>query len=231
MPKADGSKVTVALHVHTLYSACSETRLEDISSYCRTAGVNVLGITDHDTISGALALKKVAPKLRTIIGEEILTHDGEIVGLFLKQEIEPGLSALETAQRIKEQGGLVYIPHPFDPMKVRRIKKRAVMEILDLIDIIEVFNAKTTFPIFNTVAARFAKLHGIIQAVGSDAHYLTAIGLCMNKMKDFITPEDFLNNLRDAELITQRSGPLRGWWVGIKNVLAGEGHKVRRFRD
>jgi predicted metal-dependent phosphoesterase TrpH len=231
MPKADGSKVTVALHVHTLYSACSETRLEDISSYCRTAGVNVLGITDHDTISGALALKKVAPKLRTIIGEEILTHDGEIVGLFLKREIEPGLSALETAQRIKEQGGLVYIPHPFDPMKVRRIKKRAVMEILDLIDIIEVFNAKTTFPIFNTVAARFAKLHGIIQAVGSDAHYLTAIGLCMNKMKDFITPEDFLNNLRDAELITQRSGPLRGWWVGIKNVLAGEGHKVRRFRD
>lgn len=231
MFEANCSKINVALHIHTLYSACSETKLEEIGDYCRNAGVNVLGVTDHDTIGGALALKAVVgDEVRVIIGEEIKTRQGEIIGLFLKHEIEPNQSALDTCVEIKEQGGLVYIPHPFDPFKVHSLRKKALIEVLDMVDIVETFNAKAISPILNSIASRFAQKHGKIAAVGSDAHYLQAIDLCINEMEDFETPQEFLNNLRDARLITRRSGPLRQWWVGIKNVLRGEGHKLRRFR-
>lgn len=200
-----------------------------MEEYCRENDIDVLGVTDHDTISGALALRAVTRDLRLIVGEEILTRHGEIIGLFLKKEIEHGLTAMETALRIKEQGGLVYIPHPFDPLKVRRLRRRFLMEILDLVDIIEVFNAKVILPVYNAVAASFARRHGKAAAVGSDAHYLSAIGLCRNVMKDFRTPQEFLESLRNAELVTTRSGSVKGWWIGIKNVVGGEGHHVKRF--
>ncbi|MHB1001373.1 MAG: PHP domain-containing protein [Armatimonadota bacterium] len=230
MSEACCSRIAVALHIHTMYSACSETKLEEISKYCLDNGISVLGVTDHDTIGGALALKAVAGKLRVIIGSEIKTRQGEIIGLFLKNEIAPGQGALDTCEQIKEQGGLIYLPHPFDPLKVRRLKKKAVLECLHLIDIIEVFNAKTTLPIYNKIAARFAEKHGKAAAVGSDSHYLESIDMCVNEIDDFNTPEEFLENLRHAKLITKRSGPLRGWWVGIKNVLIAEGHHVQRYR-
>jgi len=221
----------VALHVHTVYSACAETRLEDIPGFCREHGIDVLGVTDHDTIAGALALKAAAPELRLIIGEEIRTSSGEITGLFLNEEIEGGLSPIETCERIKAQGGLIYIPHPFDPFKFHRLRRHALREILHLADIIEVFNGKANMPIFNTFAAAFAKRHGKLGAAGSDAHYLHAINLCTNMMADFRTPREFLDNLRHAELITEHRWPLRTWWVGIKNVLRGEGHKVKHLHQ
>lgn len=229
MLEADDSKITVALHIHTLYSACSETKLEQIEDYCHSNGIDVLGVTDHDTIGGALALQAVAKKLRVIVGEEIHTRQGEITGLFLKEEIPLGLDALETCERIKEQGGLVYLPHPFDPFKINRLKKNALMRVLDLIDIIEVFNAKSNLPIFNVAAARFAERHGKIGAAGSDAHYLDAIGLCANVMKDFDTPQEFLESLKDAHLVLEHRYPFRTWWVGIKNALRGEGHHLKRY--
>lgn len=230
MDGTDSSKVNVALHVHTLYSPCSETRLEDINEHCLSKGVEVIAVTDHDTIAGALALQAMAPDLRVIIGEEIFTRQGEIIGLFLKHEIEPGLEAVETCERIKEQGGLVYIPHPFDPFKIHHLKTRMLIEVLDLVDIIEVFNAKASLHFFNSIAAKFAERFGKVGTAGSDAHYLKAIGLSINRIDDFHTPQEFLSNLHNAELVTKRKGPLPGWWVGIKNVLRGEGHKVKWFR-
>lgn len=230
MSEANGFKINVALHIHTHYSACSETRVEDISGFCRSKKVDVVAITDHDTIAGALALQAIAGDLRVIVGEEITTRQGEIIGLFLEHEIEPGLDAVETCERIKEQGGLVYIPHPFDPFKIHHIKPRTLIEILDLVDIIEVFNAKASLPMFNTIAAKFAEHYSKVEAVASDAHYLRAIDLSINKMDDFHTPQEFLASLSSAEPATKRKGPLPGWWVGIKNVLRGEGHKVKWFR-
>ena len=223
------NKVNVALHIHTLYSACAETRLEDIEGYCRRNNVDVVAITDHDTIAGALELKAMSPDLRVIVGEEIKTRQGEVVGLFLEHEIEPGLDALETCRLIKQQGGLVYIPHPFDLLKINRVKKRALMEILDMVEIIEVFNAKLVTPIYNIVADRFADQQGKVAAAGSDAHYLKAIAVCLNEIDDFSTPQEFLENLRDGRLIAKRSGFLRAWYVGLKNVLRGEGHYVKRY--
>jgi predicted metal-dependent phosphoesterase TrpH len=224
------AKINTALHIHTQYSACSETRIENIPEFCREKGVDVIVITDHDTIAGALALQAIAGDLRVVIGEEIMTRQGEIIGLFLKHEIEPGMNAAETCERIKEQGGLVYIPHPFDPFKIHHIKTRTLVDIMDLVDIIEVFNAKASLPVFNTIAAKFAEHYGKVGAVGSDAHYLRAIALSINKMDDFHTPQEFLANLHSAESAARRKGPLPGWWVGIKNVLRGEGHKVKWFR-
>ncbi len=225
----DRPRINVALHVHTLYSPCAETRLEDIEEYCRENGVDVISITDHDTIGGALELKAVSPHLRVIVGEEIKTAQGEIVGLFLQHEIAPGLDALETCELIKRQGGLVYIPHPFDPFKINRLKRHKLMEVLHMVDIIEVYNAKLITPIYNMVAKRFADRHGKIGAAGSDAHYLKAIDVCVNEMDDFSTPQEFLAHLRNGRLDTRRSGVLRAWYVGLRNVVAGEGHYVKRY--
>lgn len=229
MSQADDSRVTVALHVHTLYSACAETKLEQIPDYCREKGIDIICITDHDTIAGAVALKEIAGDLRVIVGEEIHTRQGEIVGLFLSEEIKPGLDALETCKLIKAQGGLVYLPHPFDPLKIRRLKKKALVKLLDYMDIIEVFNAKLNLPVFNVVAAKFAFDYGKAGAAGSDAHYLGAIDVCTNEMADFSTPEEFLTSVRTARLTTHSAYPMRTWWVGFKNALRGEGHHLKRF--
>lgn len=222
-------KINVALHIHTLYSACAETKIEQIEGYCRRNNVDVVAITDHDTIAGALELREKSPNLRVIVGEEIKSRQGEIVGLFLEHEIEPGLDALETCRLIKEQGGLVYVPHPFDLLKINRLKKPALMRILDMVDIIEVFNAKLVTPIYNIVADGFADRQGKAAAAGSDAHYLKAISVCLNEMDDFSTPSEFLENLRNGRLIAERSGFLRAWYVGLKNIVRGEGHYVKRF--
>lgn len=229
MSEGHRSRINVALHVHTLYSPCAETRLEDIEEYCKANGVDAISITDHDTIAGALQLKAVSPNLRVIVGEEIKTAQGEIVGLFLQHEIAPGLDALETCDLIKQQGGLVYIPHPFDPFKINRLKRWKLMEVLDLVDIIEVYNAKLITPLYNMAARHFAEKHGKAGAAGSDAHYLKAIDVCVNEMEDFSTPQEFLENLRHGHLDTKRSGVLRAWYVGLRNVVAAEGHYVKRY--
>ncbi len=231
MSEVNGSQVTLAIHIHTQYSACSDTRIDDIADYCRAKGVNVLGVTDHNTIAGALALKSVANDLRIIIGEEISTRQGEIIGLFLNKEIEANLDALETCKRIKDQGGLVYIPHIIDPFKIHRMRLRTLMSILDSVDIIEIFNAKASMPVFNALSANFAEMYHKIRVAGSDAHYLQAIDLCVNKMRNFSTPQEFLASLSGAEIIAHRGGRLRAWWSGVKNVLCEEGHSVNRFKN
>lgn len=224
-----GPRITVALHVHTLYSACAETRLEEIEEFCRERGIDVLGVTDHDSIAGALALRSQVRDLRVIVGEEIRTRHGEITGLFLEHKIQPGLDAVETCELIKEQGGLVYVPHPFDPFKVHRLRRHALMRILDYVDIMETFNGKANLPFFNKASAKSAAKHDKVAAAGSDAHYLHAIDLCVNRMADFTNPQEFLQSLGEAELVTAHRYPMRTWWVGIKNVLRGEGHVVKRF--
>ena len=101
------------LHVHSEYSPDSESSLVDIIEHCTAKGINCIAITDHNEIAGAIELKNIAP-FTVIVGEEILSSSGEIIGLFLTEHIPAQLSAEETIRRIKDQGGLVLIPHPFD---------------------------------------------------------------------------------------------------------------------
>ena len=182
------------LHVHTCYSPDSRASLEDIIKVCQRKGINCLAITDHNTIAGALKLKKLAP-FSVIVGEEIMTLSGEVIGYFLQEEIPRGLSAEETVARIKSQGGLVCLPHPFDHLTRSPLRSREREKLLGKIDIIEVFNARTVFPRASAKARRFARHNGFLASAGSDAHLPHEVGNAYVEMPPFNGPEDFLAKL------------------------------------
>lgn len=209
----------LALHVHTIHSDCSESKIHAIAEFCRKAGIEAVGITDHNSIDGALELMDHAPDIRVIIGEEISTKNGEIIGLFLKERIEPGQKLMDTCLQIKEQGGLIYVPHPFDRLKTKRVRIKYLRSVLDLVDIIEVHNSKISLPIYNTRARRYARRHGKIGAVGSDSHYVASISAALNEIEPFDGPEDFLKKLSKARFRTGASSLLATWWVRVRKIF------------
>jgi hypothetical protein len=143
-----------------------------------------------------------------IVAEEVKTSQGEIIGLFLKEAIPPGLSPEETVRRIKEQGGLVCLPHPFDRMRREPLRSAARENILSSIDIVEAFNSRTTFAADNTRARRFAEANGLAMSAGSDAHSLWEVGSAYVEMAEFETPQQFLEALRQGKIVGRRSVPL-----------------------
>lgn len=212
----------VVLHVHTNHSACSESPIDEIAEYCRKRGIEAIAITDHNQIEGAFELRDKAPDLNVIVGEEISTRDGEIIGLFLKERIAAGKDIRETCMEIKEQGGLVYVPHPFDSLKVQRVRSWNLERILDLVDIMEVYNAKASFPLYNKKARDFAKAHDMIGAVGSDSHYVKSIGSALNSMDSFEGPDDFMEKLSRAQFLTGASSLLATWWIRIRKLFGAK---------
>ena len=163
-----GLTVKVDMHVHTSCSPDSLIKVDDLLATCDRKGIDCVAVIDHDTAEAALELHRQAPS-RIIVGEEIHTTAGEIAGLFLKETIPPGLSPLETIERIKEQGGLVYLPHPFDHMRGSVLDRQTLDEIWEKIDIVETFNSRNAFPWNNWKSENFARKKGILTAVGSDA--------------------------------------------------------------
>ena len=128
------------LHIHTEYSPDCNTPLEQIIKRCLEIGINCIAVSDHGTAEGALKMQTIAP-FPVIVAEEILTPQGEIVGMFLKETIPSRLSVEQTISRIKAQGGLVCIPHPFDALRRSALDPKTIEKIVEQIDIIEVFNA------------------------------------------------------------------------------------------
>ncbi len=188
------------LHCHTCYSPDSTSALKDIVRQCRKVGVDCLAVTDHNCLRGALELREMAPFL-VIPGEEIKSSEGEIIGLFLKEEVRPGLSPQETAGRIKEQGGLVYIPHPFS-WRASGLKTEALESILPSVDIVEVFNARNNiFRGANRKAEAFAREHSLPMAAGSDAHRLGELGRSGVIMPEFGGAEGFLRSIAQATMV------------------------------
>lgn len=177
------------LHVHSHYSKCSILSLDQIRKLFSKKEIIPI-ITDHNTIRGALRFKS------KIIGEEIRAKEGEITGLFLNEEIEPFLSIEETIDKIREQDGLVYLPHPFDPFREGVAYKKA--------DIVEVFNSRCINNGSNKKALDFANKHNLIKAVGSDAHTPLEVGNAYVIMEDFNDKNEFLKNLKEAEFFTKR---------------------------
>lgn len=207
--------VRVDMHSHTLHSGDSTTTIDEVVEAVTEAGINVLCVTDHNSISGVAQLVKVLERegiCRVISGEEVRTHAGEIIGLFLSQRIPFGENAMHTARVIREQGGLVYVPHPFDPMR-RNISEAALNDLTQagLVDAIEVFNAKTSLQSLNARAQRFATDHDIAQGAGSDAHVPLAIGSAFVDMPDFDGPNDFLNALRRGHVVGHHWDEPRPW--------------------
>lgn len=206
-------------HIHTEYSMDCNTPLDKIIKRCGEVGVNCITISDHGVIEGALEMQKRAP-FKVIVAEEILTTQGEIIGLFLKEVIPSELPVAETIARIKEQGGLVCIPHPFDLIRSSALKDKAIEEIAGEIDIIEVFNARNPLPHSSAKAKAFAEKHGMAMTAGSDAHTPNEIGNAWVEMPEFNGRDDFLEALRAGEISGRRTNVLNHFystWAKVKN--------------
>ena len=208
------------LHIHTEYSIDCNMPLEKIINRCLETGVNCIAIADHGTIEGALKMQTIAP-FPVIVAEEILTPHGEIMGMFLKEHIPSGISINEAISRIKAQGALVCIPHPFDIFRQLALKAKVVEEIVDQIDVIEVFNSRTLFQ-SSAKAQIFAQKYDIPGSAGSDAHTLSEIGKAYVEMPEFNGRDDFLNALVKAKICGQKTNPLVHFgsaWTRLKKRL------------
>ncbi len=200
----------VDLHIHTRFSKDSEAPVESVVEHCSKAGLGMVAITDHDNIRGALEVQKVAP-FPVIVGEEIKSSSGDIIGLFLKEEVPPGLPPMETAQRVKDQGGLVVVPHPFCRLRPTALRRRALEEILPLVDIIEGYNSHTVFPGDNSKGAEFARQHSVPMVASSDSHSALELGNTFTEVNESDydgTPEGLLRAVAAGEMTGKRPNPL-----------------------
>jgi hypothetical protein len=203
--------VRVDLHSHTMWSGDSTTTPDEIERAVIESGIDVLCITDHHAIAGAATLAERLP-CRVVVGEELKTHAGEIIGLFLGEHLPFGLAPRDAATAIRAQGGIVYIPHPFDPMR-RNISEAALDDLVSagLVDAIEAINAKTSLASLNARAAEYARVHSLRAGAGSDAHVPDAIGAAYVEMPDFDGPKEFLDSLEQAVTVGHHWDRARPW--------------------
>ncbi len=195
----------VDLHSHTLWSKDCLTEFNTILRLCDQRGIDRIAITDHNTAEGALALQKLAPG-RVIVGEEIMTTQGEILAYFVRESVPAGLTPEETIRRLREQGAVISVSHPFDRLRKGAWREEDLLKIVDKIDAIEIYNARCIVNSDNDKAIAFAKKHSLIGTVGSDAHTRPEYGRSMVKMRPFTDdPEDFLDALQEASYIMRLS--------------------------
>ena len=207
----------IDLHCHSEASPDCSTPLELIPPRCQDRQINIQAITDHNRIWGAQKLKEIVakksrlfPGLQVIIGEEISTTEGEIVGLFLEKPVEAGLTPEETIALIKEQSGLVLVPHGFDPLKRFRLQPEALERIASQVDIIETFNTRVSRPRWNRAAVAWARQHGVLMSAGSDAHTLADIGSAWVEVPRcrLKEPDDLLQALKDGVPVGEWTFPV-----------------------
>lgn len=202
-PLADRDWITIDLHMHTDWSHDCSIPAEELVEHAESIGLGGIAVTDHNVFGGALEAAELAEgrDLIVIAGEEVKTdNQGEVIGLFLQEEIPRGMTFADTIAAIREQGGLVYVPHPFDRMHAipdPATLHRHVAEI----DVLEVYNARLLRESFNDEALRFARKYRLLQGAGSDAHVLQGVGTGALRMRRFEGPEEFLLSLRTAEIL------------------------------
>jgi hypothetical protein len=192
--------VRVDCHLHTVASGDSVLTLEELADRARSAGLDAVCVTDHNVTHAAVAAAERDLGVRIIVGEEIRTRDGDVIGLFLTERIPYVLPLAEVIGLIRGQGGLVYAPHPFDPV---RSSLGAVLPALcaeGAVDVIEVFNAKIEDQSLNARALALARSSGLPGGAGSDAHDAPGVGAAYLDMPDFDGPAGFLAALADARV-------------------------------
>ncbi len=197
----------VELHAHTWWSGDCGVRPLDLCKAARDAGLGAIAVTDHNQIDGAYAAADCGI-IPVIIGEEIRTAEGELLAYFLTDWIPPGLSPRETISRIREQGGIISIPHPFDRARNSTMAQHLLPELAGQLDMIEVFNSRVIDRSHNEKAMRLCQDHGRIAAVGSDAHTRGEVGASWQEIDEFAGPDQFLRAMTGARLNTQISSPL-----------------------
>jgi hypothetical protein len=202
--------IDVDLHMHTDHSHDCATPVEVLLATARDQGLGAIAVTDHNVVSGAheAAAKADDFGVKVIVAEEVKTaHQGEVIGLFIDELIPRGQTLAETVAEIKRQGGLVYVPHPFDRMHAVPDYEH-LLTIIEDIDLMEVYNPRVAIGSFNEEAERFAAKYRILAAAGSDSHVAQGLGSVRVRMRDFDGPEEFLESLRGAEILTKPSSLL-----------------------
>ncbi len=192
------------LHIHTEYSLDGRIPLDRLIQRACELDLKAVAITDHNTITGALELAGMDPPFKVIVGEEVAAVGGEIIGLFLKERVAPRMSLDETVAAIREQGGLVYLPHPVSRLVPSRVKAKLLEKALEAADIVEVVNGRTMFRADQRRAAELAMQYDKPTAAGSDAHVMSDLGNCWVEMEEFDGPQDFLEKLRGARLVDNK---------------------------
>ena len=214
------------LHVHTEYSFDCGMSLQAIIDRCLKIGINCVAIADHGTIAGAVKLKEIAP-FEVIVAEEILTPIGEIMGLFLTEEVPSGISAEDAIARIRAQKGLVGLPHPFDYVRGINQRLRSLESLAPDVDVIEVFNARALPLVFpDRKARRLAQQHGLACIAGSDAHTAHEIGRAYVEMPEFNGSDEFRSALAQGKIYGRRSCPL----VHLASAWHTLTKRLKRFR-
>jgi predicted metal-dependent phosphoesterase TrpH len=194
----------IDLHVHTTYSEDCWVPLEKVIEAVSKSGVEAIAVTDHNELEGALRLAEMAP-FPVIVGEEVASQQGEIAGLFLHEWIPPGLPMEETIARIRQQGGLVYIPHPLARDVPSALGRQNLEAIIDNVDIVEGFNARILWQADNLAAQQIAGQRHIPLAAGSDAHFAGEIGRAGVEVDTCTTPQELLDGLRSGHIFGRRT--------------------------
>ncbi|HEY4028126.1 MAG TPA: PHP domain-containing protein [Candidatus Dormibacteraeota bacterium] len=202
MTERDGV-VRVDIHVHSSASPDCGVEPAQVAARCRSLGLSPVFLTDHDTIEGARWLRRQRSG-RVVVGQEVTTTDGEVIGLFLDGPVPAGLSADEAVRRIKAQGGLVYLQHPYDTRR-RALREVAIERLAPHIDIVEVHNGRSGDEA-NRRADDLCAILGVPAGAGSDAHTVGEIGSVYVEVREFEGPRDFLAKLREATIVR---GPRR----------------------
>ena len=205
-----GTLVKAEFHVHTCYSHDSLVKIEDLLKACDKKGLDRVAITDHNVIKGALAAKELDPE-RVIVGEEIQTTQGEVLGYFMRAHVSAGLTPMQTIETLKAQDAFISIAHPFDPHRGTTWSESSLAEILPYIDAIEVFNARCLSNKANLQAEAYAHKHRLACMVGSDAHSLYELGRACLILPAF----DDADSLRKALVSARRDDSLSGAWVHL----------------
>jgi predicted metal-dependent phosphoesterase TrpH len=200
---AERPLIEVDLHMHTDHSTDCATPVEVLLETARDRGLGAIAITDHNEVSGALEARRIAEgmdDLKVIVAEEVKTAEqGEVIGLFLEEKIPRGMTMAETIAAIRAQGGLVYVPHPFDRFHSVPDYEH-LLDMVEEIDILEVFNPRVALTAFNEEAERFAHKYRIVPGAGSDSHVAQGLGSVRVRIHDFEGPAEFLEAMRDADI-------------------------------
>jgi predicted metal-dependent phosphoesterase TrpH len=191
-------RVRVDCHLHTVASGDANLTVAELADRAQATGLDVVFITDHNVTEAAMAATQRDLGVRIIVGEEIRTPDGDVIGLFLTERIPYVLPLAEVTSRIRAQGGLVYAPHPFDLIRSSTGRVLPALCRQGEVDVIEVFNAKIEDPALNDRAAELARAYGLPGGAGSDAHDAAGVGAAYLEMPDFDGPASFLAALADA---------------------------------
>lgn len=188
---------------------------------CKKKQLDCVCITDHDILAGAIEFAKNT-SVRIINGIEVSSGQGDIIGLFLKHEIQSGMGLENTIKKIKEQGGVVYLPHPFDEFRKSSVKIKEAERFKSEIDIMEVFNSRTFNSKCNDMAVNFAKKNNIVTAVGSDAHHPWELGNAYMIMNDFEDADSFLKSLETATYFARKCPFILRLYIKGLKILTGK---------